>query len=446
MSDLKTTKTGPTLLEATRVWLKIGCLSFGGAPAQIAMLHREVVDDKAWIDEPTFLHALNFCMLLPGPEAQQLATYLGWRLNGRVGGLIAGALFVIPGALVMLTLSLIYATLGHVPVIAAVFFGLKAAVLAIVIEAVIRIARRAFKTRWLIGIAAFSFLAIGLLGLPFPVIVLGTALAAALIGPFFPEAFALAEPTSDDSPRARASFLSTILTVAVWAMIWFAPLALAALVLGADHRLVDIGLFFGRLAAVTFGGAYALLAWLAQAAVESKGWLSATEMVDGLGLAETTPGPTILVTQFVGFIAAMRAPLPFSPLVAGSLGAALTVWMTFIPSYLWIFSFAPFLEVLRSNRRLAAALTAITAIVVGVVAWVAFWFGLNVLFADVRFVAIGPVQLPDVALFSVRWDACGLALLAAWLLLVQHRGLAMTLTVTMLAGLAVRLALPLILI
>ena len=436
---------GPSLWEAARLWARIGCLSFGGAPAQIAMLHRAVVDERGWIDEATFLHALNFCMLLPGPEAQQLATYLGWRLNGVLGGIVAGALFVIPGAIVMLGLSLIYATLGHVPLIAAVFFGLKAAVLAVVIEAVIRISRRAFKTRWLVGIAVFSFSAIGLLGLPFPVIVLGTAFVAGLLGPVFPKALALPDAGASDAPRLTMSATSTGLTILVWLAVWFAPLALAALWLGADHRLVDIGVFFGRLAAVTFGGAYALLAWLAQAAVESKGWLTAPEMVDGLGLAETTPGPTILVTQFVGFIAAMRAPAPFSPLIAGVLGAALTVWMTFTPSYLWIFSFAPYLEALRRNRRLAAALTAITAIVVGVVAWVAFWFGLNVLFADVHFAPWGPIQIPKIGFSSVRWDACALALLAAWLLLVRHRRLAITLIATTLAGLVLRLALPMVL-
>jgi chromate transporter len=315
-------------------------------------------------------------------------------------------------------------------------------VLAIVIEAVIRIARRAFKTRWLIGVSVFSFVAIGLFGLPFPVIVLGTALAAGVIGPYYPEAFAVSHSSVPNPVWATGTVVSAAMTFLAWLMIWFAPLGAAVILLGPDHRLVDIGLFFGRLAAVTFGGAYALLAWLAQAAVESKGWLSASEMVDGLGLAETTPGPTILVTQFVGFIAAMRAPSPFSPVMAGIVGAALTVWMTFIPSYMWIFSFAPFLDILRNNRRLAAALTSITAIVVGVVAWVAFWFGLNVLFADVRFASYGPLQIPEIGFLSVRWDAVVLAGIAAWLLLIRHRGLAVTLGMTMLAGLGLRLALP----
>jgi len=438
-------KTDIVFKEAILLWLKIGCLSFGGAPAQIAMLHKSVVDERQWIDETTFLHALNFCMVLPGPEAQQLATYIGWRLHGVKGGLAAGILFVLPGALVMLGLSLVYALLGHVPFVSALFFGLKAAVLAVVVEAVLRIAKRAFKTRALVALSVASFIAIGVLGVPFPALVLGTAIVAYWISPFVPQAFALAPSPAVPVKIAVGQTSRTLRTIFIWLAIWFAPLGVTVLMLGADHRLVDISLFFAKLATVTFGGAYALLAWLAQAAVESKGWLLPHEMVDGLGLAETTPGPTILVTQFVGFLAAMRAPGGLNPVLAGVLGALLTTWMIFAPSFLWIFSLAPYLERLRSNQRLSASLAAITAIVVGVVAWVAFWFGLHVLFADVGETVNGLIQFPLVTLSSVRPDALALSVLAFVLLLVLHRGLGVTLVVTTAMGLLLKLALPAIL-
>jgi len=437
-------KTEVSFDEAIRLWLRIGCLSFGGAPAQIAMLHKSVVDERKWIDETTFLHALNFCMLLPGPEAQQLATYIGWRLHGIKGGLAAGTLFVLPGAIVMLGLSLVYALLGHVPFVSALFFGLKAAVLAVVVEAVMRIAKRAFKTRALVVLSVASFIAIGLFGVPFPALVLGTAALAYGIGPFVPQAFALSSSPAIPINIPSGQTFRTLKTILVWLAIWFAPLGVAVLMAGPDHRLVDIGLFFAKLAAVTFGGAYALLAWLAQAAVESKGWLQPHEMVDGLGLAETTPGPTILVTQFVGFLAAMRAPGILNPVFAGILGALLTTWMTFVPSFLWIFSLAPYLERLRSNQRLSASLAAITAIVVGVVAWVAFWFGLHVLFADVGEMTLGFIQMPSVIFSSIRPDALVLSLLAFVLLLVLHQGLGLTLLVTTGVGLVIKLALPVI--
>jgi len=442
---MDTPKDNIPFVEAIRLWLRIGCFSFGGAPAQIAMLHKSVVDERRWIDETSFLHALNFCMLLPGPEAQQLATYVGWRLHGVKGGLAAGVLFVLPGALVMLGLTLVYVSLGHVPFVAALFFGLKAAVLAVIVDAVIRIAKRAFKTQAMLALSIFAFAAIGLLSVPFPVLVLGVAVSAYWIGPQVPQLFALTAVPQAQGEIAPGQSGRTVRTILLWLVIWFTPLGLAALVLGPDHRLVDIGLFFAKLATVTFGGAYALLAWLAQAAVESKGWLAPHEMVDGLGLAETTPGPTILVMQFVGFLAAMRTPGPLNPLLAGVLGAFLTLWMTFAPSFLWIFSLAPYLERLRSNRRLSASLTAIMAVVVGVVAWVAFWFGLHVLFAEVSETTVGFVQWPTVTLASVRADAVALSALAFLLLQVLHRGLGVTLLVTTAAGLLLRLALPSIL-
>jgi chromate transporter len=428
--------------DAVRLWFRIGCLSFGGAPAQIALLHKKVVEERGWVGEADFLHALNFCMLLPGPEAHQLATYIGWRLHGLKGGLAAGVLFVLPGAIVMLGLSLVYALLGHVPFVAALFFGLKAAVLAIVVEAVHRVAKRAFKTRALAVLSAMAFLCIGIFDVPFPALILLVACIAFGIGPSFPHLFGLVPSPDHRESVPVIGLKTTIKTAVIWLLIWLAPLAFAALVLGVDHRLVEIGSFFAKLAAVTFGGAYALLAWLAQAVVENKGWLAPNEMVDGLGLAETTPGPTILVTQFVGFLAAMRAPGTLPPVIAGILGACMTVWMTFVPSFLWIFTLAPYLDLVRTSRRLSASLSAISAVVVGVIAWVAFWFALHVLFASVGEVVVYGARIPVVVPVSLRLDAALLASLAAMLLLVLHRGLAVTLLVTTGAGLILHLALP----
>jgi chromate transporter len=429
-----------TLGEAARLWAKIGFLSFGGAAAQIAMLHRLVVEERRWLDEQRFLHALNFCMLLPGPEAQQLATYVGWLLHGTRGGLVAGLLFVLPGALVMLGLSLVYAYAGHIPFVAALFLGLKAAVLAIVVDAVIRIGRRALKTRLAVALAIVAFTATILLGLPFPAIVVGAGLLGAVVVRNWPGALGAA-PSSGKAPGSAVSppWMATLRVVVLWLAVWFAPVAAAAAVLGPGHVLVDVGLFFAKLAALTFGGAYALLAWLAQAAVETKGWLSPAQMVDGLGLAETTPGPTILVTQFVGFLAGLRAPGPLNPAVSAVLAAAMTTWVTFAPSFLWIFAGAPYIERLRHNQALGGALAAISAAVVGVIAYVAVWFGLHVLFADVGEAAAGPFRIPTVDPSSVRLDSAGLCALAVLMLLVLRRGLFETLGVVTAAGLVVSL-------
>jgi chromate transporter len=429
--------TEVTLGEAARLWAKIGFLSFGGAAAQIAMLHRLVVDERRWLDEQRFLHALNFCMLLPGPEAQQLATYVGWLLHGTRGGLLAGLLFVLPGALVMLGLSLVYAYAGHVPFVAALFLGLKAAVLAIVVDAVVRIGRRALKTRLAVLLATLACLGTLLLGLPFPAIVLGAGVLGALVVRRWQGAFGAPPPAGVQHADAPGPpWAETVRTVLTWLAVWFAPVAIAAIVLGTGHVLVDVGLFFARLAALSFGGAYALLAWLAQAAVETKGWLTPVEMVDGLGLAETTPGPTILVTQFVGFVAGFRAPGPLHPAVSAVLAAAMTTWVTFAPSFLWIFAGAPYIELLRRNRALGGALAAISAAVVGVIAYVAVWFGLHVLFAAVGETVAGPFRIPVVDLASIRPDSAGLCALAVLLLLVLRRGLFETLAVVTAAGLA----------
>jgi chromate transporter len=414
-----------TFGEAVRTWLKIGCIGFGGPAGQIALMHRILVDEKKWIDEPRYLHALNFCMLLPGPEAQKLATYVGWLLHGVRGGLAAGILFVLPGALVMLGFSLLYVMGRGIPAVEGALFGIKAAVLVIVVEALIRIGRRALKTRLLIGLAAAAFVGIFFLDLPFPLIVAATG----LIGFFTTEKSLSPSPVSG-SWRQAAS------VAGIGLVLWWAPVALAFVALGGSHVFVDIGAFFSKLAVVSFGGAYALLAYMAQEAVETYRWMSAPEMVDGLGLAETLPGPLIKVTQFVGFLGAYRSPEPFSPVAAGIIGSALTTWVTFVPPMLLIFAGAPFVEQLRANRRLSGALAAITAAVVGVVLNLTVWFVLHVLFARVEEVRAGPLRWFAPAGLDL-W-ALGLAVLAGVLMLRLHRGLLETVAVMALAGMLLK--------
>jgi len=418
-----------TFGEALRVWLKIGCLGFGGPAGQIALMHRVLVDEKKWIDEARYLHALNFCMLLPGPEAQKLATYVGWLLHGLRGGLAAGILFVLPGALVMLAVSLLYVAGQGIPAVEGALFGIKAAVLVIVVEALIRIGRRGLKTRLLIGIAAAAFIGIFFLDLPFPLIVA----AAAGTGYWAAHTQATAIP-----PAAPGRWRQFTTATVVGLTLWSAPVALAALLLGSGHVMTQIGLFFSKLAAVSFGGAYALLSYMAQEAVETQGWMSAPEMVDGLGLAETLPGPLIKITQFVGFLAAWRDPGPFSPVVAGIAGSALTTWVTFAFPMLLIFAFAPFVEALRANPRLSGALNAVTAAVVGVILNLTLWFALHVIFGRVEEVRAGPLRayLPDLA--SLDWRAAALALVAAALMLRFHRGLVQTVAIMALLGILVR--------
>jgi chromate transporter len=414
----------PTFGEALKVWAKIGVISFGGPAGQIALMHRVLVDERKWIDEPRYLNALNFCMLLPGPEAMQLATYVGWRLHGLKGGLAAGLLFVLPGALVVLVLSMLYAAFGKLPVAEALFVGIKAAVLAIVIEALLRIARRSLKdnVEWMIAGAAF--VAIFFLAVPFPLIVL----AAALIGFFRAQgrAPAPAQPLQDIGHSAMLG--RTLATVVLWLAIWFVPLAAIAAIFGPTHVLSQIAWFFSKLAVVTFGGAYAVLAYMAQDVVESYGWLSAGEMLDGLGLAETTPGPLILVTEFVGFLAAHRHG-GGNPWVMGVLGALVTLWATFAPCFLWIFAGAPYIERLNTEPRLKSALAGVTAAVVGVILNLTVWFALHVLFARVSEQHIGLLRLhvPDPA--SISLPALLLSMLAMLLLFVLHRGVLTTLGV-----------------
>lgn len=441
-------RTGPALPavpfpEAVRAFARIAAQSFGGPAGQIAVMHRVVVEEKRWIAEDRFLHALNFCMFLPGPEAQQLATYLGWLLHGRRGGLVAGALFVLPGFLAILALSVAYALWHGAGPVAAVFAGVKPAVLAVVVEALLRISRRALKTRaaWLTAGAAF--VALFAFAVPFPVVVAGAAALGALRARAIPPT--PPTPSPDDPVDAAgvarrghghlAGLGSLVRTIVFGAAIWFAPLALLAAALGGAHVLVVAGVFFAKTAVVTFGGAYAVLAYIGQRAVETYGWLAPGEMLDGLGLAETTPGPLIMVVQFVAFLGAHRAPAPFDPIVAGVLGSLVTVWVTFVPCFLWIFAFAPYVERLRESRRLASALTSITAAVVGVILNLAVWFGVHTLFRTVHEREAGPLHLvlPDPTTLDPLGGA--IAMIAAVALLRFHVPLHRVLIAAAAAGL-----------
>lgn len=387
---------GVSFREALWVWLRVAALSFGGPAGQIAVMHRILVDEKRWVGEARFLHALSYCTLLPGPEAQQLAVYIGWLMHRTLGGVVAGTLFVVPGVIAIMALSYVYAGWGHVGAVAALFFGLKAAVLAIVLQAVFRIGSKALKNRVLVGMAAAAFVAIFFFDVPFPLIVL----AAGLIGYFGGRSGStlfqgggghgngggkgLAEADSllgEELPEhARPSTETALRVASVWLALWLVPVAVLLIALGTANTFSQIAIFFSEMAVVTFGGAYAVLAYVAQQAVEHYGWLRPGEMLDGLGMAETTPGPLIMVTQFVGFMAAFRDPGGLPPMLAGTLGGLLTTWVTFTPCFLWIFLGAPFIEVLRGNKALSGALTAITAAVVGVILNLAVWFALHTWF------------------------------------------------------------------
>jgi len=402
----------PTFGEALRVWVKIGLLSFGGPAGQIALMHRELVENRRWLSDRRFLHALNYCMLLPGPEAQQLAIYTGWLLHKTRGGLVAGALFVLPGALLMFAICWIYIVHGQLPWIAAVFYGLKAAVMAIVAAAMIRIGRKILTNPVMWGIAAVSFIGIFYLGLPFPAIVL-SALAVGWFGSRrFPEIFhpssghgdlqAAGEEITDLPPLP--GFRQALGRAVMWICVWLLPLAACLLLLGPRHVFTQQGAFFSKAALVTFGGAYAVLPYVGQQAVETHGWLSATQMMDGLGLAETTPGPLILVLQFVGFLGGWNASGTLAPIASAAIASFLTVWATFIPGYLFIFLGAPYIERTRGHLRLNSALTAVTAAVCGVILNLAVWFGIHL----VR---------PEIG----KFDGVPLALAAVFLVLLQTK-------------------------
>jgi len=438
----------PTFAEATRVWATIGFLSFGGPAGQIALMHRMLVEERKWISEARFLHALNFCMLLPGPEAQQLATYVGWLLHGTRGGLVAGTLFVIPGLVVILVLSALYAAFRETNWLDTLFFGLKAAVLAIVLEAVLRIGRRALKTNLAVVVAAVAFVAIFVFGVPFPVIVIGAGLFGYLLTRQAPHALvppAKAGAAGDDAAdaglnRVEPTWRRAVVVTLSSAVLWVAPAVLLGLVLGFDTIFTQIALFFSWLAVVTFGGAYAVLSYVADAAVTTYGWLNPGEMLDGLAMAETTPGPLIMVLSFVGYLAAFRHASGLDPMVAGLLGGLLTAWVTFVPSFLWIFLGAPYMERLRGNRNLSGALAAITAAVVGVILNLALWLGLHVLFGEVGVLDLG-IAGPAWPVWSTLdlW-ALGLMLVAVIALFRLHLGVLATLGICSVIGVLIRVA------
>lgn len=412
----------PDLTEFFRVFARIGLLSFGGPAAQIALMHRELVDERPWLSDAEFLRALSFCMMLPGPEAMQLATYAGWRLRGTLGGLIAGLLFVLPGAFVVLVLAMIYAAFGDLPLMAALLRGVQAAVLAIVLHALWKLSKRALKGRLHWGLALAGFIALFVFNLPFPLVVLSAGAIGFLAAP---AKASLAAPPAAPPLDWRQSLRPALL----WAGLWLVPLA--TLWLFDAGFLFDIGLMFSKLAVLTFGGAYAVLAWLSQAMVQDKAWLTMPQMIDALGLAETTPGPLILVTEFTAYLAGHgKAGVPL-----GLAAALVALWMTFVPCFLWIFAGAPFISRLEHAPRLAAGLAGITAAVVGVIANLSLWFALHVLFASLRPWSYGPVQLILPDLTSLQPFLALLAAIASWLIFARHWGLSATLALCAVLGL-----------
>ncbi|PZQ99315.1 MAG: chromate transporter [Cereibacter sphaeroides] len=413
------------LREIARIFLRIGLVSFGGPAAQIALMHRELVERRGWMTEPEYLRALSFCMLLPGPEAMQLATYSGWKRRGTLGGLIAGLLFVQPGAMVVLALSILYVTLGATAVAQALMLGVKAAVASIVLQALIRVARRALRGRSDYLIATLAFLALFLFAIPFPM-----AIAIAALWGWLSGRGQIIEGDLNAAPQLSA----TLRTIAVWAAIWLLPLI--ALWLVEDGILTRIGVYFAQLATLTFGGAYAILGWMTQTVVADFGWLTAGQMIDALGLAETTPGPLILVTEFVGFLAAYRE----GGIVLGIAGAVVTLWMTFVPSFLFIFAGAPWLEHLTQRPALQSALAAITAAVVGVIANLTIWFAAHVFFAEVPSISIGPVVVIAPVLDSAQPVAVLLAIAAGLLLIWRQWPLPLVLLISALASWAISAA------
>jgi len=445
---------GVSFSEALRVWLRVAALSFGGPAGQIAVMHRIIVDEKKWVGESRFLHALSYCMLLPGPEAQQLATYIGWLMHRWPGAIAAGGLFVVPGIVSIMVLSWIYALYGQVPIVAALFFGLKAAVLAIVLFAVYRVGSRALKSGAMIALAALAFIAIFFSHVPFPLIVLAAGVigfvgaragsAAFVVGAGHGPSGAAAAGESrlgEDLPEhARPTIGRALKVSAVWLVLWLGPVIAIVATLGLGHTFSEIGLFFSKMAVVTFGGAYAVLAYMAQQAVETYGWLRPGEMLDGLGMAETTPGPLIMVVQFVGFMAAYRDPGTLPPLLAGTLGGLLATWTTFVPCFLWIGLGAPFIERLRDHKPLSGALAGITAAVVGVILNLAIWFALHTWFRDTVPVGGYGIGFDMPVLASVNPWALALSLAAIVAIFRFKTGTIQTLAACSAAGVALYLA------
>jgi chromate transporter len=418
-SSIQDRNRAPSFGEAFRFWLKLGFISFGGPTGQIAVMQTELVEKKKWISQSRFLHALNYCMLLPGPEAIQLAIYIGWLLHRTAGGIVAGAFFLIPSVFILWALSYIYAAFGHVPWIAAIFYGLKPAVMAIVAVAVIRIGRKALKNEIMWALAGLAFVAIFFFHAPFPMIILGAGVIGLIAGRFWKEKFdvvgahddtpdeSILSDTAESPKHTRPSRERAIKLIFIWVLLWWAPTVAIGLWKGWGSTLFNQGLFFSKAAVVTFGGAYAVLPYVAQEALFHYGWLKPGQMMDGLGLAETTPGPLIMVLQFVGFVGAWQHPEGLSPLLAGTLGALITTWATFVPSFLFIFLGGPQIEQLRGNLKLTTALSAITAAVVGVVMNLAVWFALNALFpgrAGVDWFAAIVCTVAFVGMLRWKWD------------------------------------------
>jgi chromate transporter len=439
--------------EAFQVWLRVALLSFGGPAGQIAVMHRILVDEKNWISESRFLHALNYCMLLPGPEAQQLATYIGWLLHRTAGGIMAGGLFILPGIITIMGLSYIYAAYGNVGFVEALFFGLKAAVLAIVIQAVVRVGKRALRNRIMIALAAIAFIAIFFFNVPFPIIIIlagvigyvgaksgWSEFAAVEHGRGGKKAAAVDSLLDDELPdHVRPSVSRALRVSAIWLLLWLVPVAALLIGLGQANTFSQIALFFSKMALVTFGGAYAVLAYVAQQAVEHYHWLQPREMLDGLGMAETTPGPLIMVLQFVGFMAAFRDPGQLSPMLAGTLGGLLATWVTFTPCFLWIFLGAPFIETLRGNKGLAGALGAITAAVVGVILNLSIWFALHTVFRETTPVRSFGLSFDMPVLSSIDFPALVLAVAAATAVFRFNVGMLWVLGGSCVAGIVMRL-------
>jgi chromate transporter len=444
-----------TLGQAVPVWLRIALLSFGGPAGQIAVMHRILVEEQRWIGEQRFLHALNYCMLLPGPEAQQLATYIGWLMHRTWGGIVAGVLFVLPGAAAIMALSWVYVLYGRVGIVSALFFGLKAAVLAVVVQAVIRIGNRALKSTGARLLAAAAFVLIFFLGVPFPLIVFGAGLIGwwstragwvafsgggghrAGSGPQIADADTLLGEELPD--HARPSWRETLRTTAIWLALWLLPVFALLVLLGPDNVFSRIATFFSVMATVTFGGAYAVLAYVAQQAVEHYGWLQPREMLDGLGMAETTPGPLIMVLQFVGFLGAFRGETGLDPLLAATLGGLLATWVTFTPCFLWIFLGAPYIERLRGNAAVSGALSAITASVVGVVLNLAMWFALHTLFRATAPIVLGPIRFDAPLIATLDPWALALTMLAVIAIFVLRAGVIATVLAVSGAGVILHL-------
>jgi chromate transporter len=441
-----------TFREAFWVWCRVAMLSFGGPAGQIAVMHRILVEEKRWVSENRFLHALNYCMLLPGPEAQQLATYIGWLLHRTAGGLVAGTLFILPGFVSILALSVLYAGYQDITVVQGIFFGLKPAVVAVVVEAVVRIGKRSLKNRMMVLLAAAAFVAIFFFQVPFPLIIGVAALIGYIGGRLRPDIFVVikghATKDADDGRRAisdsravgvRPSMARTARVLAVWLPLWFAPIAALWLLTGRDSVYTQESLFFSKAAVVTFGGAYSVLPYVAQEAVETHHWLKPGEMLDGLGMAETTPGPLIQVVQFVGFMGAYRNSGSLDPMLAGVIGSVITTWVTFVPCFLWIFLGAPYIEHLRGHKSLNAALSTITAAVVGVVLNLSIWFALHTLFETVNEHELFGARLLMPDWFTLDVAALLIATGAFIAIFVFKRGMILTLVVSAIVGIAAHL-------